>query len=120
MKIISFASTTPAVQAGRKTRTRRDWSLKHAQSYSAGEIVQAYDKSPRQHGQRFGYIRLTQTPFRQSTALLCEKDWGLEGFDYLAEIGALVFGKRPIDVWNDWHDHPRDMWVVDFEVVELP
>ena len=44
--IISFAKTTGALLAGKKTVTRRDWPESHAKKYKAGDVAIAYDKQP--------------------------------------------------------------------------
>lgn len=62
MRIISFAWTTPALLAGRKTCTRRDWTYGYAANFALGEEVAAYDRSPRAFGQRVATIRLTALP----------------------------------------------------------
>lgn len=41
MRIISFAWTSPALLAGAKTVTRRDWDDSYARRFSAGELVAA-------------------------------------------------------------------------------
>jgi len=46
MKIISFAWTTEASLAGRKTATRRCWSEGYARRFKSGDLVQAYDRNP--------------------------------------------------------------------------
>lgn len=119
MKIISYAQTTPAVIARRKRRTRRAWSPKYAAGFHAGEQCQAYDKSPRNGGKRFGIIVLTAAPFLQSTSLLTPDDWEAEGFEYLTEHNLTVFGMKPIDLWEEWITKPRDLWVVNFDIVSL-
>jgi hypothetical protein len=65
MKIISFAWTTPALLAGSKCVTRREWDKKYAESFEAGEYVQAFDKSPRAGGKCVAIIELTQKPYLQ-------------------------------------------------------
>ena len=62
MKIISFAWTTPALLAGRKTVTRREWAHSHAKGFQNAQLVQAYDKAPFLGGKRVAIIRLTQAP----------------------------------------------------------
>ena len=52
VKIISFAWTTPALLAGRKTVTRRDWSDRYALLFHADDFVAGYNRSPRHGGRR--------------------------------------------------------------------
>ena len=119
MKIISFGKTTPALLAGRKTVTRRDWNPKHAASFSAGELVQAWNQSPRVKGsRRAGTIRLTAAPYMEQSATARE-DWEAEGFGYMTEQGIEIDGGSPWALWRAWIEYPRYLWVVRFELVEV-
>ena len=117
VKIISFAHTTPALVAGEKTVTRRDWKPSHAATFKKGEIVQAWDKSPRFGGKKIAEIKLTRAPYIESTAKAPDEDYAAEGFEYLAARGALIDGIAPITFWRLWRDDPRMMYVVRFELV---
>lgn len=82
--IISFAWTTPAYLAGKKTCTRRDWSDRHfAQWLKAWHeekfIHDAYDKSPRCHGKKVGQFHLTSIPYREPLADIPFTDLEAEG-----------------------------------------
>lgn len=114
--IISFAWTTPALLAGAKTMTRREWTPAHAAHFHAGDMVDAYDKSPRAHGHKVATIRLTRDPYRQFTRAMAIGDAGREGFIWLSEHGAAETVSRIIE---DWTDRPRVLWVVEFELVEV-
>lgn len=121
MKIISFAWTTPALLAGQKTVTRRDWNDRYAGTFLAGERVAAWDRQPRYGGKQVAVIQLTVAPLKQGTgaASLPKEDWWREGFDYLQKLGAKVDGLEPKALWRAWQLHPRAMWVVRFELVEV-
>lgn len=119
MMWISFSWTTPALLAGRKTRTRRQWKLSHAQSFNAGDLVAAYDKSPRIGGKKVAIIRLTKEPYFTNTYDLTDEDWELEGFAYLSSIGATVNGKSPEQFWDDWKAAMLILSTIDFELVEI-
>lgn len=121
MKIISFAWTTPALLAGVKKVTRRDWSAEYARRFRAGELVAAYDRQPRFGGKRVATIRLTSGPYLQSTAIAPDSDYGYEGFGYLERLDppVLVDGLRPSVLWKAWKLHPRDLYVVRFKLVEV-
>lgn len=121
MKIISFAETTPALLAGRKTVTRREWTERHARSFSEGELVQAWSKSPRVRGaRRVGTIRLTQAPYLEWSNLIPGDDWENEGFLYMEEHGLTLFdGMTPMRVWTNWRVNARPLWVVRFALVEV-
>jgi len=116
---ISFAWTTPALLAGVKTVTRRDWDDEYAARFRVGQLVAAYDRQPRYRGRQVATIRLAQAPYLQSTADAPESDWQAEGFAYLESVGAKVDGMRPKVLWRAWHVYPQEMWVVRFELVEV-
>ena len=118
MRIISFAWTTPALLAGRKSVTRRDWSDDYALRFHAGDDVAAYDRNPRHGGRQVATIRLTADPYRESTAKVPPEDYEGEGFAFLAEQGKKVDGLPPAVLWKAWHLYPQEMWVIRFEVVE--
>lgn len=117
MRIISFSWTTPALLAHRKTVTRRNWADSHAAGFKEGELVQAWDKSPRAGGKRVGTIRLTCKPYRERTDQVPDQDWEGEGFAYLEEIGVTLKGVTPADVWSRWKCTQVSLYVVRFEVV---
>lgn len=50
MRIISFGWTWPALVAKSKTVTRWDWDEDYARRFHKGDIVLAYDRSPRLGG----------------------------------------------------------------------
>jgi hypothetical protein len=119
MKIIAFAWTTPALLAGRKTVTRREWSDDYARRFRAGDTIAAYDRNPRHGGRQVATIRLTRDPYRESTAKAPEADYEGEGFAYLEAIGVKVDKLAPPVLWKAWHVFPQEMWVVRFELVGL-
>ena len=119
MNIISFAWTTPALLAFVKTCTRRDWSDDYARRFHEGDMEAAYDHSPRVHGHQVGVIELTITPYKEWSNLAPSTDWYAEGFEYLTEHGLTLHGLTPLQVWNDWHDNPRKLWVVRFKIVQI-
>ena len=119
MRIISFAWTTPALLAGYKTVTRRDWTADYAGHFSKGDLVQAYNRNPRWNGRRVATIRLIQDPYLESTRRVAPSDYIDEGFAYLESIGAKVDGLTPQALWESWHVDPQNLWVVRFEVVGI-
>ena len=101
--IISFAWTTPALLAGRKTCTRRLWSERTYWSlvkawHRRQRLHQAWDKSPLAGGRQVGWIRLTCKPYRQRLADMPESDLEAEGFPWasLDEFIAL-FGSAELE-----------------------
>lgn len=119
MNWISFTWTTPALLAGRKTRTRRQWKLRYAQKFHAGDLVTAYNKSPRIGGKPVAIIRLTKDPYWTNTHKLTDVDWEAEGFAYLSTIGATINGKTPSQFWDDWIKAWQLLSTIDFELVEI-
>ena len=126
MKIISFAWTTPALLAGRKTCTRRNWNNNYARSFKLGEQEQAYDKSPRIGGQQVGIVRLVVEPIY--TMDMPEEDYEAEGLAWMEEQGLMVpvtdihsqkkLPYHPRRFWEDWKANITEpLWVVRFELV---
>ena len=122
MKIISFAWTTPALLAGRKTVTRRTWTPGYAAGFEAGDMVQAYDKSPRNGGRRVAIILLTADPDWAPMRLIPDADYEAEGFRFYEEYPEMMPLAAPWpsmdwDVFNAWRSQPTSMYVVRFKVV---
>lgn len=117
MSFISFAHTTPALLAGRKTVTRREWTDRHAKQFHEGDIVDAYDKSPRNGGRKVARIRLTQKPYQERYCDVLAPDFESEGFAYIKEQGGKVLGKSVDDLWEAWRSEKSWCWVVRFELV---
>ena len=121
--IISFGHTTPALLAGAKTVTRRDWNAKHAAKFKAGMLVDAWNTSPRNitlNPRKVAVIRLTADPKLMALRQTPEADWDAEGFEYLSAHGLKVFGKTPEALWFDWirQGNEDEAYAVRFEVVE--
>ena len=120
MAVISFAWTTPALLAGHKTVTRRDWKESHARRFRAGDVLAAFNRQPRYGGRQVASIRLTQAPYLESTALAPEEDYEAEGLAWLAERGFTVDGQTPLYLWAAWKRFkPTDLWVVRFKLLGL-
>lgn len=118
MKIISFAWVTPALLAGRKTVTRREWKDRHALRFHKGDLVAAYDRQPRHGGHQVGVLRLTAEPVKESTKLAPSEDYEAEGFAYMEEHGLKVDGWPARAVWRSWKLWPELRWTIRFELVE--
>jgi len=118
MKIISFAWTTPAFKARRKSCTRRDWNDRYAAQFHPGDLCQAWDKSPRYGGKCIGTIRIGSV-VKERYCDAPSHDWIAEGFDYLTEIGATCNLMEPRDLWDQWLDDGRQCWVARFEIVDV-
>jgi hypothetical protein len=110
MKIISFAWTTEALLAGRKTVTRRRWAERHRRSFHSGDLVQAYDKVPFQGGKRVAILRLTCDPYLERLADMPAADVAAEGGLWQDKAEFIdLFGGDPDEV----------VTVVRFELVSL-
>jgi len=122
--IISFGWTTPALLAGIKTVTRRDWNPKHAARFHAGDLIDAWNTSPRNiRGSpcKVATIRLTNDPYQEWTNEAPEDDYEKEGFRWLEEHGLTINGISPGVLWDRW-DSPFEhqcLWVVRFQLIEV-
>jgi hypothetical protein len=120
MKIISFAYTTPALLAGAKTVTRRDWKPEYALRFKSGDVCLAYDKSPRFGGKPVAKIILIGDPYQENTKIAPATDYEAEGFAWLKEHGIKVVGKYEVDMlWKVWKMDGFDKWVVRFSLGEI-
>ena len=117
MKIISFAWTTPALLAGKKTRTRRDWNDKYAKRFKVGDLIQAYDKQPRFKGKKVAIIKIVNIK-KEDINLMPDEDYDKEGFAYLEKINKEIFGQTPKIAFQEWKEDGGKYWVIDFEVLK--
>ena len=100
MPIISFAWTTVALLAHKKTVTRRDWSdrtyLMWLKAWEENRLIQpAWDQAPFVKGaKKIGDIKLTCSPYRERLGDMPESDVPLEGGlwatkkDYIEYMGG--------------------------------
>lgn len=124
--IISFAWTTAALLAGRKTVTRRQWMRSYAEKFYKGQIIDAYDKQPRFGGKRIAVIQLTHDPVYQLDADMPDADFEGEGFAFMAEHPELIpkaFQMRPMETMIDrfglWRESGGRSWVIRFKLVQV-
>lgn len=117
--IVSFAWTTPALLAGAKTVTRRDWTPQHAAHFHRGDVVDAWSKSPRAHGEKVARILITRDPWVQMSNAVKPDDWTREGFEWFAWNGTPEDRLRVDAIWMGWRTTPRPLYVVEFELVEV-
>jgi hypothetical protein len=116
---ISFAWTLPALQALRKTCTRRNWSDDYAARFHKDQLVDAYGKSPRNGGKKVGVIRLTCEPYKESTSRFPASDYEVEGFKWMEEQGLFIQGLTPMEFCQDWINANEDVWIIRFKPVIL-
>lgn len=131
--IISFAWTTPALLAGHKTVTRRDWDPGYVMRFRAGLEVLAYDRSPRAKGRPIARLRLTHDATYEPDADAPDSDWAAEGFEWFCEREwargfadgldgpphAGIADRVCWDGFADWREAGGRSWVVRFEVLEI-
>lgn len=99
--IISFSKTTPALLAGAKSCTRRDWSERTAEYFTSrltygvtGVWTDAYDRSPRNGGKKVAQL-IVESVKREPLSEMPDSDYEAEGFAWLAEHGVELG-----DVWG--------------------
>lgn len=123
MRYISFAWTTPALLAGRKTVTRRQWRDRHAAGFKAGDRVQAFDKNPLYGGKRVAIIELLSVT-KEPISKMPDSDFEAEGFAYLEEKGIAPPKGMPVIAFTRegfelWRASGQTVWVLRFKVVEI-
>lgn len=130
--IISFAWTTPALLAGSKTVTRRDWSADYARRFRKGMETLAYDRGPRNGGKPIARLRLTADVTYEQDADAPDADWEAEGFGWfwdreMDRVDATDPGSLPRseiadrvgwDGFEAWRKLGGSSWVIRFEVIE--
>ncbi len=119
MKIVPFSGTLPALKAGQKTCTRRQWHEVYASRFHSGDRVAVYDRSPAAGGRSIGLIELTGEPYRQAYREAPPEDWVNEGFAYLESAGVKIKGRTPGELWKSWLNNNNTCWVVRFKVAEV-
>jgi hypothetical protein len=121
--IISFAYTTPALLARSKSVTRREWDAGYAARFHKGDVVQAWDKSPRFGGCHVADTLLTADPTVEPIITMPASDYEAEGFAWLRLHPGTVDTKRFGGfTWADfetWRHSGGDVWVVRFELVKV-
>lgn len=118
MKIISFAWTSPALLALEKSRTRRAWNDAYASRFKVGDLVQAWDRSPRFGGKQIAIIQVMGLK-KENLLLMSENDYVLEGFAYFEKNGLKIRGQDPRVAFDEWKQEGGDLYVLDFRVVSI-
>jgi hypothetical protein len=120
MLIIAFTWTTAAFNAGAKTCTRRDWDDRYASRFTAGMILQGWDRGPRNGGRTQGLIKLIVKPYKENTADMPEEDYENEGLGWMERQGLLIQGVSPRVFWESWKKAAEAVYVVRFKKLETP
>ena len=135
--ILTFAPPlADALLAGRKSVTRRTWTLSTAQSmtrqYEQGHAITAYRGNPRNGGEPIARLALTQRPVLRDVATMPQRDYEREGLAYIDEdelrqrlyLPAIC---RLLDMpitdsarqaFNAWRERGGNVWVIRFQVLE--
>jgi len=115
MQIISFAWTTAALLNGHKTVTRRDWNDAYGKKFQNGDLVQAYNKSPRNFGERVGIIKIEDIWLEPLSRLINEENYGIEEMKKEGVICApLVFVKSFSNRRKD-----GNVWRIEFKIERI-
>jgi hypothetical protein len=115
--IISFAWTTAAFKAGRKTCTRRNWNKEYAARFRPGSIHTGYDRNPRFQGKPVGDLQIVREPYPEATKNIPDADFENEGFAFMEERGILIQGMTPRAFFDRWRNSDEVLYVVRFKLV---
>ena len=134
--IVSFSHTSAALRAGAKSATRRDWKDVHASRFHVGDLVDAYDRSPRNHGHKIATIRVVSVT-REPFSAMPDSDYDAEGLRWLYDHSSPRLGATailmPTHLWGEpinrqhlsrrcfsyWQKKAGAMWVLRFVVVSI-
>ncbi|HEC92628.1 MAG TPA: hypothetical protein ENI51_06530 [Candidatus Atribacteria bacterium] len=119
MKIISFAWTSEAFKAGRKTVTRRKWSHEYAQRFKKGDICQAFDRQPRYGGKRIGYLKIVKDLYWECISDMPDSDFEAEGFAFMKEQKLKIWGEKPEIAFANWKKTKDYYWVIRFKKIDM-
>lgn len=135
-RIISFGWTTPALLAGAKTCTRRNWNDRYARSFRPGEVCTAYDRNPRVHGKPVARIQIESvSPERVPMIKAPPSDYAKEGFLWFDQhpeerekalpklmAGLSLQRYRAItmaELFESWVTSGQSLYVVRFKLLEV-
>lgn len=134
-RIISFGWTTPALLAGAKTCTRRDWKDRYARTFRPGEVCTAYDRNPRVHGKPVARIQIESVSDRRVPMIeTLPSDYAKEGFLWFDQhpeeraealpklMGGLGLERWPAvtmaELFENWVMSGQSLYVVRFKLLE--
>jgi hypothetical protein len=113
--------------SGHKTCTRRYWDKNYATRFSEGDLIAAYNRSPRARGVEVATLVLTETPRRECLRDMPDEDYAEEGFEWMAAHPISVpktLDGAPFDhdslgleSFRRWQSSDDAMWVIRFIVV---
>ena len=111
MRIISFAWTTEVLLQRRKTATRRTWKECYVKP---GQLVQAYDKSPRFGGSAVAIIEIEKV-YQQRLCDMTDEDEIKEGHLWNDAEG---FRKSFISAYQELTVFSK-VWVIEFKIKKI-
>ena len=115
--IISYAWTTDALLAGRKSVTRRNWNPGYAAKFREGTVHDAFDHLPRAHGKKIGDVQIARVPYPERASDIPDADFEGEGLKYMEEKGLLIRGITPRAWFERWRASDETLFVVRFRLV---
>lgn len=127
--ILSFGYTAPALLAGAKTVTRRDWKATHADRFkrlhvALGWVAEAYDRSTRVGGHHIADILVQTVQGPLPVGLMPDSDYEAEGFAWLHANGHTPPKSAPFpdfsrEGFDAWRRSGAVLYVVRFELVRV-
>lgn len=113
MRQLEFRRTVQRLLEGRKTATRRDWKARRAAHIQVGELIAAYDTSPRAGGRHVATIRVLRPLYQQRLDRVTPADLEAEG-------GLWTDREAWLATWRELGYAPDFRpWVLEFAVVEI-
>lgn len=126
--LISFSWTVGPLLAGVKTLTWREWDDAFAAKFRPGQLVDAWDRGPRQHGKKVATIKIISVA-KMSLADLSDDDYEAEGLGWLARhpeaCPKTIWGQKfqPYFVSREHFDQRRrdgeQGYAIRFDLVEV-
>lgn len=108
--IISMAWTSKAFVLNQKTVTRRFWDDKYAGRFHKSDIVDVYNKSPRNGGEKIGQLRITVKPYKQKLIDMPDEHFEREG-------GEMYWPNKKTFI-EAMGGESAEPWVIEFEKIK--
>ncbi|KKL53620.1 hypothetical protein LCGC14_2273620, partial [marine sediment metagenome] len=119
-KWLSFGWLTPAVLAGQKTLSLRDWGPVEAQSWQRAQLAFCYDKEPSKGGNKMALLRISHTPYKRQANKLRNSEFYAAGLMYAQSMGLRhPKGLTPEQIWSKIKESSVEVWVVRYRVEQI-
>ena len=119
-KWLSFGWLTPAVLAGQKTLSLRDWGPVEAYSWKRAQLAYCYDDDPDKGGNRVALLRISHTPYKRLTNKLRNSEFYASGLMYAQSMGLRhPKGLTPEQIWSKIKESSVELWVVRYRVEQI-